>query len=786
MHSRLAMFNVLSVKGEEPLRNHRKTAGVIKSRMGARYETFLATPQFSPDGRSLEWYTDVFESEPVRLSALSGAERTLYEKKIRSLMQAYRAALPEPGDDARALMQRLVIIPDEDSVFCADGRVVVTEWGLKPRNASMPGLDLLQLGEPLTSDESNESNESDERHESNNADASEPSEPSGPTDPVGALREALPATGGNFKKPDKPKQPEVIRAARQPRKSRRPRWLWLLILLGILLLAGAVWLLARSCSRAGAQTVDKMEKTTPEPKASDIVMDKDSVRYVVADRLRLTVTGGGTLDEFCEAFSSAYPDSGKYKLCSPDTILGSVMLICPSAERDNLIKEIPEKLDGFELLITTEGVNDHLSRPNDPAINDADDGYYFDMVNAIDAWDIEKGKPEVTVAILDGDIDVTHPEIKDRVKLKYDAVTRTNNIPAVPECGGHGTHTAATAVGAINNARGAGGIAPGCSLIAVNVFRPGGYAVDDDIIHAMMYAIENGADIISMSLGGRMNRDLRFLPPNQQKEMAKQMYLPEEQLWERIYRYAEDQGVLVVKSAGNDNMFTGIDPHNRSQIPLLVAAVSQDGERAIWDPLFGTGGSNFGENCRISAPGTQILNAVPRGRYDYMDGTSMSTPMVAGGAALLKSHRPGLTPAQLREILVATANPKPKDEIGPIMDLVAALQADPNHLPSTPPDNGGRLGQMPQPNPGGTLLRKLIGAPSPYAGGLMPSPFGGGGQQPGPNPYGGGGGGQQPGRPGNDCGDLAMQYKALLELRAALDRKIKEMQQDCPECLKGI
>lgn len=143
--TQLGGYNILSVGGDEPLRNYKRTIGVIKSRMGDRYEEFLAEPRFVQDGKAVEWYSTVFGATPRTLSALEGAEREKYARKLAQVMESYRSSLPDPDDDAYPLMTKLVIVPDEDSIFCGDDRIVITDWGLKPRNGGASGLNLLKF-----------------------------------------------------------------------------------------------------------------------------------------------------------------------------------------------------------------------------------------------------------------------------------------------------------------------------------------------------------------------------------------------------------------------------------------------------------------------------------------------------------------------------------------------------------------------------------------------------------------------------------------------------------------
>lgn len=789
--TQLGGYNILSVGGDEPLRNYKRTIGVIKSRMGDRYEEFLAEPRFVQEGKAVEWYSTVLGATPRTLSALEGAERERYARKLAQVMESYRSSLPDPDDDAYPLMTKLVIVPDEDSIFCGDDRIVITGWGLKPRNGGISGLNLLKFAgkssfkpDARTETGSVTPPPDDEKLKPDGGDSVITPEPD--LEEIRRRREEEERRRRQEEEERKRRQEEEERRRLQEEEQKKAaatkkrRWLkWLLIILAIAAVGVGLFFLLRSCDRAKAETVDQMDKTLPTPKEEDIIVDKDSLQYIASNRLSIIVRDGGDLDGFTKEFRKHYPDQEKYKLASPDTVLNKVMLQCPADERENLKKEIKDKLSDFKLIISDESVSRRNARTADPAMRNQDQSYYFDMVEAIDAWDIEKGSDQVTVAILDGDIDITHPEIKDKIVSPYDAVSRTSMVPRVPACDGHGTHTSSTAVGAADNNQGACGIAPGCKLMPINVFQNFGGAYQDDMIEGVRYAVENGADVISISIGADFPPGTRALSRADQEELAATTGLDVEELWDYVCEYAESNGVVVVKAAGNENVLSALDPKNRSSHELVVSAVDQTGERSVWDPFFGTAASNWGSACDISAPGTAVYNALPDNRYDYSDGTSMATPIVAGGAALLKSHNPSLSAKQIHDILVATANPQPKDDIGPIMDLVAALQADPDNLPTVPP-------RKRVVNPGGDTPRPL----GPTLGNLI---FG---QQPGPgfnvNPMPGPSmptpqkpiQGQLPFPvPQQDCDAIIRQYQALEEIRDMLDMYMEQLRKECPECL---
>ncbi len=468
--------------------------------------------------------------------------------------------------------------------------------------------------------------------------------------------------------PATPPEPQPV-----PQPKKRSWLKWLLIVLGILLLAAVVLFLCCKCSTA--EKVADLPTQLPDVNENNVVLSSDSLRYQVNDRLNIMVLSGGTLDEFIARFRKIYPDKNKYQFCSPDTAMGYVLLMVPPEEREALIEEIPQKMKpDFDVLVTPDNMHGGCYVPNDPAMQSQAESYYFAEVNAPEAWDVEKGKADVVVAVLDDGFDVAHPELQGKVVKPYDAVREASTV--LPSGDGHGQHTAGTAVGRSDNGQGACGIAPGCSLMPVNVFYNNG-ASDSAVIKGLIYAVNNGAKVINLSLGPSFY-GCKFMPIEQQQIVAQSSFLQEAQMWDKLYEKIENAGVTVTKAAGNDTVLAAMDPMNRSQHIIVVSAVDSAGDMAIFDFMQG---SNYGDACDISAPGVNIYNSVPGNRYEAMSGTSMAAPQVAGGAALLYSHFPGITPKQVKEILVGTA--VPTDEyVGPLMDLQAALAADPSD-PST-------------------------------------------------------------------------------------------------------
>ncbi len=192
---------------------------------------------------------------------------------------------------------------------------------------------------------------------------------------------------------------------------------------------------------------------------------------------------------------------------------------------------------------------------------------------------------------------------------------------------GHGTHVAGIVGAVVDNGIGIAGLAPGVQLMVLRAgFQVGsaGFLEDDDVAAAIVYAVDNGAHIINLSLG-----DPSFSP-----------------LLRDVVRYANDAGVLVVAAAGNEGNGDVFFPA-RLDHTVAVAAVDDFGRIATF--------SNWGSSVDIAAPGIAILSLSPGNTYVERSGTSMSTAHVSGAAALVLARWPHLNPEQLRSALMHEA-----------------------------------------------------------------------------------------------------------------------------------
>ena len=200
--------------------------------------------------------------------------------------------------------------------------------------------------------------------------------------------------------------------------------------------------------------------------------------------------------------------------------------------------------------------------------------YGIDLVHARDVWPYSQGSG-VRVAHIDTGVDLTHPDVPNIV------ASTTFTSHAVQDTNGHGTHTAGT-IAAPGNSGGVTGVAPQAGLLVAQVFDSSGNAYDSDIISAIEWATRNGANVISMSLGGDTY----------------------DAALDQACSNAVSAGAVVVAAAGNDGTSALSYPAAYSSV-ISVAAVEQSKQRASF--------SNYGSTIDLAAPGVGVMSSVPVG-----------------------------------------------------------------------------------------------------------------------------------------------------------------------------
>jgi subtilisin len=251
----------------------------------------------------------------------------------------------------------------------------------------------------------------------------------------------------------------------------------------------------------------------------------------------------------------------------------------------------------------------------------------------------------VKVAVLDTGIDFNHRDMGSKV---VDGVTAKSFVTGVTvqDVFGHGTHCAGTIGGPRQSVSGIRyGVAPDVELFVGKVFnnqpRPG--ASDDDILEGIQWADENGARVVSMSLGSERNPG----------DPAAEAY---EELAQRLLNRATNS-ILIVAAAGNESSRPShLAPVGNPAACKSIAAVAAVDRRLRIADFSCAQMDDIGE-VNISAPGVGVFSSTTGDTFEILDGTSMATPHVAGLAALVLEANPGLSAQQVLDRILSRALP---------------------------------------------------------------------------------------------------------------------------------
>lgn len=227
--------------------------------------------------------------------------------------------------------------------------------------------------------------------------------------------------------------------------------------------------------------------------------------------------------------------------------------------------------------------------------------------------------------------------IQDEYNNPLDTLYGNNDVTADPEGALHGTHVAGLIGATRNNGIGMDGIADQVQLMILRVV-PDGDEYDKDIALAIRYAVNNGAKIINMSFG--------------------KSFSPEKNWVDSAVLYAEAHDVLLVHSAGNEGVSldekikfpnASLQKLNRKANNFITVGASSD---RIFGPCLAASFSNYSSQVvDLFAPGVKMYSTQPGNIYGRNDGTSFSSPIVSGTAALIRSYYPTLTAPEIISIL---------------------------------------------------------------------------------------------------------------------------------------
>jgi hypothetical protein len=262
-----------------------------------------------------------------------------------------------------------------------------------------------------------------------------------------------------------------------------------------------------------------------------------------------------------------------------------------------------------------------LREPNDPFYPNQS---YLRQIEMPAAWEISQGNDELTIAIVDTGIDLTHPDLQDNIT---EGINLLNPSKPPQDDNGHGTSVAGVVAAVADNNKGLAGILWSAKIMPIKALDKKGFGDEDKLGEGIRYAVDHGAKIVVLSVG---------------------LY-QHSQYMSEIVQYAEAKGVLLVAAAGNDGETLGDQAAVKYPAAYpTVLSVGGATDKRVEEK------SNPGPELDIVAP-WRVYTTALGGSYKYDEGTSMAAPQAAGVAALIWTIHPEFTPQQVRNLIRQTA-----------------------------------------------------------------------------------------------------------------------------------
>jgi serine protease len=290
----------------------------------------------------------------------------------------------------------------------------------------------------------------------------------------------------------------------------------------------------------------------------------------------------------------------------------------------------------------------HASATNDPRFGEQ---WSFTKVPFEGAWAADGTQGQgVTVAVVDTGVMADHPDLSGQVLTGAHFLHSDDGQPVDPATGGtedfagRGTHVAGTIAAKSNNATGISGAAPGAQILPVKVLCADGGGFTSDVADGITWAVDAGADVINLSLGGGATSGE-----------------------EAAIAYAHDHNVVVAAAGGNDGAGgnASYPAAYSTQYANVIAVAATDNTNG--HPTYGTTGGYLDVSAPggvavsgcASNPAVEVLSTWNDGAYCSIAGTSMATPHVSAAAALLRAANGACTAEQVKSRLRATATDLP-------------------------------------------------------------------------------------------------------------------------------
>ncbi|HEY9800904.1 MAG TPA: S8 family peptidase [Leptolyngbyaceae cyanobacterium] len=304
--------------------------------------------------------------------------------------------------------------------------------------------------------------------------------------------------------------------------------------------------------------------------------------------------------------------------------------------------------DGYGLIDANKAVSEAAgTSPSSDVADQGGNNWGLDMIKAPEAWEQGYTGEGVTVAVIDTGVDYNHQDLRNNIWTNTREIAgngidddgngyvddtngwnfNDNNNNTFDD-NGHGTHVSGLIAGE-NDGVGVTGVAYNSKIMSVKVLDASGSGSYDAIASGIRYAVDNGAKVVNLSLGGDYS--------NQTLQSA--------------IEYADSKGVVVVMASGNDGRSRpGYPARYADKSGIAVGAVDANGE---FTNFSNRSGNN--QMAYVTAPGDNIYSSTPDNQYEYKSGTSMATPYVSGVVSLMLSANPNLTVAQIRDIITSNA-----------------------------------------------------------------------------------------------------------------------------------